>query len=143
MNADTYKWDIVYDDGEQEWGLCYKCVRRFVPYKEGEMIEWRDESMVYWPAKVVNVNNDDTYDVQVEGAFFKSAATTHLRRMLPLDQGALLPGSRVIAKYADSAGWFPGELSGINSDGTYAVQFDDGDFLQQVDPRLVRPMQQA
>ncbi len=54
---------------------------------------------------------------------------------------ALRIGTRVTAQWGGSSGdgqWFPGTVRAIHADGSYSIAYDDGDFEEQVPPRLVR-----
>lgn len=113
-------------------------MRPYIPYKIGEEVGWRGEDFQYTTGRIVAAHGDDSYDVKVLGGLIAGVASRDLRRTQE-DSPQLMPGSRIIARYPGHDGWFHGELSGINSDHTYAIQFDDGDFLQQVNPRNVRP----
>jgi len=47
-------------------------------------------------------------------------------------------GSRVEAKYKGGSKWFKGEISRVNPDGSYAINYDDGDRERSVPARNVR-----
>jgi hypothetical protein len=141
-NSNTMTWEIEYADGEEDFDLCRHCVRRFRPYEVGDEIEWRAPDMVYRPCVITAVNDDGTFDIKRKGKgkIKKSVSADDFRRTEE-DPFAdiLVPGVRIQAKLPDYEGWWPGELKAINSDRTFAIEFDDGDFVQQVDPRAVRP----
>jgi len=132
-------WDVFYSDGEEETNLCLECVREFVPYAKGHKVEFRGDDYEFYAGKIVAVHDDETYDIKgTDGTIFRSRALPDIRRMT--EGKKLTVGSRVFAYYPDTDEWYPGHLSGINNDHSYAVSFDDGDFLQQVPPRHVRAL---
>ena len=50
----------------------------------------------------------------------------------------LAVGTRVRARYAGRARWYPGTVGGLNTDGTYRVSYDDGDTEASVARALIR-----
>ena len=49
--------------------------------------------------------------------------------------------SRVSGNWQGAGQWFPGSVVTVNGDGTYAIQYDDGDFDESVpDGHLVAAM---
>ena len=40
--------------------------------------------------------------------------------------------SRVSGNWQGAGQWFPGSVVTVNGDGTYAIQYDDGDFDESV-----------
>jgi len=138
-------WDVEYDDGEIEQGLCTECVRKFVPYRKGEKVDWRDENNVYLPGHIVAVHDTDevydaSYDVKVNGVVKKNQYSNNLRRSIDVSE-LLRVGSRVLSRYPGEDVPFAGEIASINEDGSFAVQFDDGDYLDAVHPADIRPAQ--
>ena len=47
-------------------------------------------------------------------------------------------GDRVEARYGGKSQWFSGEISRENSDGTFAIKYDDGDRELRVRSNLIR-----
>lgn len=55
---------MIYDDGEEDFGLCRLCVRSFRPYRVGEFAEARVDEFNFERVEVIAVHEDDTYDIQ-------------------------------------------------------------------------------
>mmetsp|Transcript_39538 Transcript_39538/g.64054 ORF Transcript_39538/g.64054 Transcript_39538/m.64054 type:complete len:1061 (+) Transcript_39538:462-3644(+) len=47
-------------------------------------------------------------------------------------------GTAVEARFAGSDSWFGGRIQDINSDGTFAIKYEDQDYEASVDPSLIR-----
>jgi hypothetical protein len=54
------------------------------------------------------------------------------------DEALLKEGSRVEADFQGHSGWFAGAVAKINSDGTFDIRYDDGEFEQGVSRLLMR-----
>merc|ERR1712072_222417 len=54
------------------------------------------------------------------------------------DDGSFSVGDRVEARYGGKSQWFSGEISRENSDGTFAIKYDDGDRELRVRSNLIR-----
>eukprot|EP00935_MAST-01C_sp_MAST-1C-sp1_P002701 g2701.t1 len=52
-------------------------------------------------------------------------------------------GELVQANYFESGRWFPGKISKANSDGTYDIDYDDGDKEGQVRPSALKAADKA
>lgn len=50
------------------------------------------------------------------------------------------PGDRIEARWKRGSLWYPGRVGTVNADGTYAVEYDDGDREPRVGPELVRAL---
>jgi hypothetical protein len=129
-------WSVVYEDGESEFGLCQDCVRPFRPYEIGEAVGWRNKQGTYENARIEGVDTKtQTYAVMVGSALHKGVGSTSLRRVVKQN---FTKGSRVQVYVAKEEDWYPGTITRVNDDlETYAVQFDDGDFLESVELRYI------
>ena len=137
VNADLMTWDVVYEDGEEETGLCQDCVRPFVPYRLDEEVGWRNAKDTYDQGRIVAVHAlEQTYDVLVGGRIRKNIRSNVLRRLESI-ANSVTSGRRVLAYVTDEDDWFPGVVQKVNVDGTLAVEFDDGDYLDAVEAQYV------
>ena len=95
--------------------------------KVGEKVEarYRGRSR-YYPGKIRSINSDGTYDIDYDdGDKEKKVKTVHIRhRPLP---GGYAVGEKVEAKWQRGSSYWPGKISSVNSDGTYDIDYDDGD----------------
>jgi hypothetical protein len=135
-SADKDVWDVEYDDGDEDVGLCRNCVRPFVPYALNDDVEWRDEEDIFHRARVVKIQSGDVYDLKFEdGSIRSNASATDLRRVPLL--GEIEVGSRV--EFLVDEGYNTGTILHVNVDGSYNIEFDDGDFATNVAPKHVIP----
>lgn len=123
-----------------ETDACQECAVPYTPYSMYEWIDVRIDEDSFGHAQVVAYNRtNDTYDVMFETGHRLNAVTTgDIRRVyeVPLAQG-----SRVSALFptANDGTWYPGHISAVNPDGTFAITYEDGDFAPSVERRAVRP----
>ncbi|CAB9505905.1 expressed unknown protein [Seminavis robusta] len=54
-SADRDSYDVVYNDGEEDLGLCRSCVRPFKPYQVNETVDVRVDGDSFFKAKIVSV----------------------------------------------------------------------------------------
>jgi hypothetical protein len=122
-NADTGGWDIEYEDGEYDLGLCRQCVRPYVPYKVGEMTEVRDGA-VYVRGHVTAVYPNETYDIQSEMRRFPEPSVIEV-------------GAPILGWYRGEE-WYPGIVLRVNNDGTFDIQYEDGEFEASVPSNYIQ-----
>ena len=68
--------------------------------------------------KEIDINNDDTED-----------------------DNELSRGDRVEAEVSEESKWYKGKIMRVNSDGTYDIEYDDGDVERRVRKSLVRKLE--
>jgi hypothetical protein len=137
VDANVMTWDVVYEDGEVESGLCMNCVRPFRPYQVDEEVGWRNSDGTYETGRIIAVNaKKQTYDVVVLTKVHKNVGSNVLRRV---EKHAFIAGSHVLAFVPDEEDWFPGTIQRVNDDETFAVLFDDGDFVEDVESHHLAP----
>lgn len=122
---------MSYDDGDVDEALLPSCVRPFRPYMTNELVEVRVGESDYSRGIVIRVYEGDLYDIQTkEGHFVSKISPGDMRRFSPLKN--LKVGSVVEAQFSGGDEWFPGQIVDVGNDGTYAVQYDDGDYEPRV-----------
>jgi hypothetical protein len=156
-NSNNLAWDVEYDDGDEANELCHDCVRPFVPYSLNEFLDVRVSPTTYAPGQVRAIHRlDGTFDIRLnkDGQILSRVRTKDLRRRgrsgrmkfttarLSSSEQHQIPvtvGMRVMAGLPelDSDELFPGKITKANSDGTFAVMFDDGDFAPFVRRSLI------
>ena len=57
----------------------------------------------------------------------------------PINSPAFAVGTRVECRHGGGKHWFPGKVASVNGDGTFAIDYDDGDKESNVVPSLIRP----
>lgn len=128
--ANVALFDIEYFDGDVNEGLARPCIRPYKPFEVGEYVEvnWEDDGWL--SGQIVKAHHDDNgeplFDIEVQDYILYNVAIHLLRRVSEALQFEL--GEQVWARFGGSDNFFPGQIEGVNSDGTYAVLYSDGDF---------------
>lgn len=127
-------FEVEYDDGESGHGLERQCLRPFQPYAIDDEVQVRVEDEQDWlDGTIVGVSHDDgsnvLLDIEIEEdeTILKGVATSRIRRFVPINVGDL-----ILARFEDGPKWFPGIIRAVNEDGTFFVQYADGDEEQSV-----------
>ncbi|CAM9561777.1 unnamed protein product, partial [Choristocarpus tenellus] len=111
----------------------------------------------YYPGKVANVHRDGRCDIDyddgekehmVEPELIKvvssqSRSPMTVRREVSEDQGGselLQQGMRVEARYRGRSRFYPGKVAKVHNDGTYNIDYDDGEKEYKVYSSLVREL---
>jgi hypothetical protein len=132
-------FDVKYDDGTSVNQVLVDKIRYHneCTYKEGDRVEGRFGRRDKWfPAKVSRVNRDGTYDLEYDDGDRESNVIPSCVRLLNSNSNAeiltsasptLKEGDRVEGKYKGGDKWFKGRVTRVNRDGTYDLEYDDGD----------------
>jgi D-lyxose ketol-isomerase len=108
-------------------------VRPYVPYALNESVDARIDDVTFGSGHVVAVHRDETYDIQMDsGEMLKKVSPMTMRRMTPGETVELVPGVKVMAAFPGYDEYFVGEIVNVNPDGTFAIQYEDGDFFPRV-----------
>eukprot|EP00980_Cylindrotheca_fusiformis_P007570 scaffold1580_cov116-Cylindrotheca_fusiformis.AAC.5 len=141
-NEGTYS--VLYDDGDIDDTLFPRCVRRFVAYEIDENVEVRPEDDgVWYEGSIVNVKAGNLYDVEVEeGPVFHNLPQSALRRRRRHSVENIVPdiGMKVLARFDEGDEYYSGIIVADNGDGTFSIQYDDGDFESSVKARMIEWM---
>eukprot|EP00934_Nitzschia_sp_Nitz4_P008363 Nitzschia sp. Nitz4//scaffold87_size112219//8629//11542//NITZ4_004058-RA/size112219-augustus-gene-0.56-mRNA-1//-1//CDS//3329559321//8353//frame0 len=104
-----------------------------------------------WPVKVERVHPlghcvisyDDGEDgvvveekVPLEALLFPTANAAPIQASV----GQLEVGQSVMANFQGNGEWFLAQIREVNGDGTYAIDYEDGDFEPDVEMELLRPL---
>ena len=108
-------------------------------YVEARCMDWSQ----FYGGVVKAVNPDFTFDVLFDdNERVPKVRFEEIRRPTVLKKKttapAFSPGTRVLCKIAGWNNWFPGEVARVNDDGTYVVNFDDGDVVSTIRPHEMR-----
>lgn len=132
---------MEFDDGDIEGNACSECVVASEPFVVGETIEIQtgdspDETN-YETGQVIAAYGD-LMDISVDGEVFKGVLPSSLRRPA-FELQSVMAGDRVYALYPGAGSiWYHGTVVQINEDGTAAIKYDDGDYLESVPPTDIR-----
>ena len=129
-----------YDDGEMDSDLCHRCIRPFEPYRLNERIEVRI-GKEFEEANIIRASaNNETYAVLLKsGETLEGVSSLDIRRAERRVRSKLSRGMNVFALFDGIPDeWFPGVIVGENSDGTFAIEYDDGDHSKRVRRKDIR-----
>jgi hypothetical protein len=136
-SANRVEWEVDFYDGDVDSTICRKCVRPYLPYVLDEEADWRSEEDIFYRGRVVGAGLDDfgdeMYDFQIDDSeeVVRDISPVDMRRFENLaDLDAVLKvGTRVVAEYQGIEDqWFPGVITRRNMDGTFRINYDDGDI---------------
>jgi hypothetical protein len=133
-------YDIDYDDGEKETRVDEKFIKKTQSstesrITEGSIVEtdMRSEGR-YVSGKVVRDRGDGTYDIICDDG--EREYRTDGRRIrlknnggdFPVSRGAILDvGDYVECNYRGRGKWFPGRIKRVRQNGSYDINYDDGE----------------
>jgi hypothetical protein len=102
----------------------------------------------YFPGKIFKVRDDGTYDVDYDdGETEKRVQAQWIRLLDPVQIPSIArkwqQGDRVEVNYRGKGKWFPGKVKAIAMNGTYCIDYDDGEYEENVKEELVRKQDAA
>lgn len=109
----------------------------------GEVVDYYSPTNNRWldACEVIAVNDDGTYDVTVPKT---SRVETKYGVVIGDSPGTIRPaiplfseGDRVLGNWRNAGAFYMGTIVDINSDGTYDIQYDDGDAELKVDQSCI------
>ncbi|KAH8074568.1 tudor domain-containing protein [Aureococcus anophagefferens] len=148
-------YDIDYDDGEQEKGVEEALIRGGASkpskpsaggsggaFPKGAKVEARYRGKSKWyPGKIARDNGDGTYDIDYDdGESEKKVAEELIRGGAATSGsgGAFAVGAEVEARYRGKSKYYPGKIAKDNGDGTYNIDYDDGEKESDVAEALIK-----
>ena len=152
-------YDIDYDDGEQETRVAAELIdggddgagsrspRRGARLRVGSKVKarYRGRSK-YYPGKISRDRGDGTYDIDYDDGEQETRVAAELidggddgaGSWSPSRRGARLRvGSKVKARYRGRSKYYPGVISRDRGDGTYDIEYDDGEQETRVVAELI------
>ena len=153
-------YDIDYDDGEQETRVAAELIdggddgagsrspsRRGARLRVGSKVKarYRGRSK-YYPGKISRDRGDGTYDIDYDDGEQETRVAAELidggddgaGSRSPSRRGARLRvGSKVKARYRGRSKYYPGVISRDRGDGTYDIDYDDGEQETRVAAELI------
>ena len=101
----------------------------------------------YYPGKISRDRGDGTYDVDYDDGEKETSVEEKLIRPLGRAKGGepsprklsrFEEGGRVEADYRGKGKYYPGKISRDRGDGTYDVDYDDGEKETRVEEKMIR-----
>ena len=102
----------------------------------------------YYPGKISRVHSDGTFDIDyddgeqetrvLEEYVKKAGSSSSLNRTTSVVRRR---GERVEARYRGRAKYYKGRITRDNGDGTYDIDYDDGEMERGVATHLVRSLE--
>lgn len=132
-NEGTYT--VQFDDGDVDEGQQLSCIRRPMPYEIGEEVGFRTAFGGEWASgTVVEILDEQFVSVKESssGEVFGKVSPSLLSRLTHIDKDSDLEGRRVLVRYEGGDEYYPGVIDEDHGDGTYDIQYDDGDFQEGV-----------
>merc|ERR1719240_1559116 len=153
-------FDIDYDDGEREQRVSDELIRSLESgggrdddrrQSRGTRLEggmkvkanYRGKGKMF-PGTIRRDNRDGAYDI----AYADGDRETGVREADIQAEGAgggggarLREGDKVEARYRGKSRYYPGRISRDRRDGTYDIDYDDGEKEQRVDKELIRSLE--
>ena len=119
--------------------------RSSLNYRVGARIEAKYGGRGKWYKGVISrINSNGTYDVEYDdGDSERGIKPNNIRSIsksqFDADSDSLLSrGTRVEARYRGKSKWYKGKILRANTDGTYDIEYDDGDVERRVAKSLIR-----
>ncbi|CAN0506066.1 unnamed protein product, partial [Discosporangium mesarthrocarpum] len=100
----------------------------------------------YYKGKISRVNSDGTFDINYDdGERERGLAVEHVKSLEPehgerstTGASKLLEGDKVEANYRGKGRFYKGQISRVNLDGTFNIDYDDGEKERGVPEDMVR-----
>ena len=100
----------------------------------GSKIEGNLHGRGLWcPGKIAGMRTDGTFDIDYDHGEEEIGAVKELMRPVQSRDGAKVEGN-----YRGRGRWYPGTIARTNSDGTFDIDYDDGEKELGVEQELVR-----
>ncbi|KAJ1451181.1 hypothetical protein M885DRAFT_570318 [Pelagophyceae sp. CCMP2097] len=145
-------FDIDYDDGEKETRVDEKLIRSKDGsggaakngFKEGEKVEARYKGREkLYPGKISRDRGDGTYDINYDDGEREIRVDEKLIRSEDGGgsgggKGGLKEGDKIEARYRGKEKLYPGKITRDRGDGTFDIDYDDGEKETRVDEKLIR-----
>ena len=152
-------YDVDYDDGEKETRVTEDLIRlrdapaassdaRKAKLMEGDKVEGNYRGRGKWyPGKITRARLNGTFDIDYDDGEKEIGVADDLVRAVggsdrpsspKKDTGRMYEGDKVEGNYRGRGKWYPGKISRDRGDGTYDVDYDDGEKETRVDKDLIR-----
>ena len=157
-NDGTY--DIDYDDGERETRVSEEYIRsaggtrvgdhrgspRSNRLQEGARVEarYRGRSK-YYPGRISRDRGDGTFDIDYDDGEKETRVLEEYVKSAggggDDGGGGMRVGESIEARYRGRSKYYPGKIGRVHSDGTFDIDYDDGEKERGVQRHLIRSME--
>lgn len=160
-------YDIQYNDGDRELNVQEELIRPLnsqtisyqpvpdtedllpISYSMYDIIESKTLDGVWLKGEISRINADGTYNVQFDsGESERNVPMSRIRlhnRRVKFSQSTdsypplkFLLYDRIEGRFGGKDKWYAGEICKINDNGTYNIQYDDGDIEYDVTSEYIR-----
>ncbi|KAH8059996.1 cytidine deaminase [Aureococcus anophagefferens] len=147
-------FDIDYDDGEKETRVLEEYIkgldsddddrRSGGSLGEGDKVEARYRGREkYYPGKISRDRGDGTFDIAYDDGERETRVEEKLIRKLggsSSSRGRLREGAKVEARYRGRSKYYKGKISRDRGDGTFDIDYDDGEKETRVLEEYIKGM---
>ncbi|OQR88598.1 hypothetical protein ACHHYP_06727, partial [Achlya hypogyna] len=151
--------DVDYDDGEKEKKIKRELIRVLDAKKTstdtkpgtadpdcdldvGTKVEAKYKGRTFYPGKIAKVHSNGTYDIDYDDGEKEKKVHKDLVRVVkmgsPKKNTALKVGTKVEARYKGKSKYYPGKIAKAHSDGSYDIDYDDGEKEKRIEMDLIR-----
>ena len=99
----------------------------------------------YYPGEIVRVRSDGTYDIDYDDGEKETRVGSDLIKVLGKSGGrskkGFNVGEKVEALYKGRSKYYPGRIARVREDGTYDIDYDDGEKESRVREDLIRSLE--
>merc|ERR550514_2098560 len=141
-------YDISYDDGDREMGVREADIEAqdgggggggAGTLKAGDKVEANFKGKGrYYPGIIGRDRGDGSYDIDYDDGEREMRVPEDLIKPL---RGKLGEGDKVEARYKGKSRYYPGRISRDRRDGTYDIDYDDGEKEIRVSEDLIRSLE--
>jgi hypothetical protein len=152
-------FDINYDDGEKEIGMTRANVRAVASrglspradrernrIEEGSKVEGNYRGKGKWyTGKVTRDRKDGTFDIAYDDGESETRLEEALLRLLGGGSGSpskrsakIEEGSKVEGNFRGKGRWYKGKVTRDRRDGTFDIDYDDGESETRVDEMMIK-----
>ena len=122
----------------------------FRDYKQGDIIEGNYKGKGHWyPGKVNRVRYDGSLDIDYDDGETEINVSTNLVRRTDVgnkknmtnknqETSSIEAGDKVEGNYKGKGRWYPGKIKRVRLDGSYDIDYDDGEVETAVASDMVR-----
>jgi hypothetical protein len=118
---------------------------------EGSKVEGNYRGKGKWyTGKIKKDRGDGTFDIDYDDGEFEMRIGEELIRLVggggasvgrsPVRAARMTEGSKVEGNYRGKGKWYPGKIKKDRGDGTFDIDYDDGEFESRVAESLLRPV---